>query len=79
MRQDTLKMPEYGISVGKCFNLRSIDVAGCRALGDDFLQKITSQELIVGNDKSIPGLKHLENANLNFLVTATGSGITRVL
>lgn len=46
MRQDYLKAPEYGVALGKCFKLESLDVAGCRGLGDDFLQKITSGELV---------------------------------
>lgn len=72
-------MPEYGISLGKCFKLETIDVAGCRGLGDDFLQKITSGELAVGTEKQVPGLQHLATANMNFLTTATGSGICRLL
>lgn len=43
------------------------------------MQKITSGELVVGNDKSVPGLQHLVTATLNYLTTATGSGIGRLL
>jgi len=44
MDQEDMKIPDFGKSMGECFKLQSIDLAGCRAIGDDFFNNLMNGE-----------------------------------
>jgi hypothetical protein len=44
MDQEDLKHPDFGKALGVCFKLESIDLGGCRAIGDDFFNHLMNGE-----------------------------------
>lgn len=68
MDQEDLKIPEFGKALGVCFNLESLDLAGCKHITDEFFNHLTSGA-ITNEEGTVqkPGLAELQNAKLNQL------------
>jgi len=44
MDQEDMKTPDFGKSMGECFKIQSIDLAGSRAIGDEFFNHLLNGE-----------------------------------
>ena len=52
MDQEDMKIPDFGKSMGECFKIQSIDLAGSRAIGDDFFNNLMNGEQVLDGIKS---------------------------
>lgn len=68
MDQEDMKIPDFGKSLGECFKIQCIDLAGCRAIGDDFFNHLMNGEQVLDGIKTKPGLPELNTLKVNFLI-----------
>jgi len=49
--------PDFGQELSTCFDIESIDIGGCRGLGDDFFMKLSSGERLEEGVQIKPGFQ----------------------
>ena len=60
-----MKISDFGKALGVCFKLKSLDLGGSKAIGDDVIAHICSGEMEQDGIKTKPGLFELETIKLN--------------
>ena len=79
MEHEEIRSPELGKTLGVCFNLEILDLAGCHQLSDDFFNYLCSGEGRDENDMvTKPGLTLLYTVKINFLKTITDTSIMKI-
>lgn len=78
MDQEGLANSHFGKALGLCFRLQSLDLGGCRHIGDDFFNYLCSGEKMEDGLIVKPGLTELLTVKLNFLVKIMDGSVARV-
>lgn len=78
MDQEGLTNSQFGKALGLCFKLQTLDVGGCKAIGDDFFVHLSSGEKMEDGLLLKPGLAELVTVKLNFLVKIMDGSAQRV-
>lgn len=67
MDQQTFK-EDFFLSVGKCFQLESLDVSGCTGVDDNAFVNLMEAKMADEDNKMIlPGLKHLRTVKMQMM------------
>lgn len=74
-----MKVPDWGKPMGECFKIQSIDLSGCRAIGDDFFNHLMNGEQVLDGIKTKPGLPELHTLKVNFLIRIMDGSVQKVL
>ena len=78
MDQEGLANSHFGKALGLCFKLNTLDLGGCRHIGDDFFNFLCSGEKMEDGLIVKPGLANLVTIKLNFLVKMFDGSVTRL-
>jgi len=77
--QEMMVAPDFGKALSTCFDVESIDIGGCRGLGDDFFTCLTAAEIVVEGNKVKPGLQSLHTLKMNFLIRISDMAVQKVV
>lgn len=78
MDQEGLANAQFGKALGHCFKLQSLDLGGCRHIGDDFFGFLCQGEKMEDGLIVKPGLADLVTVKLNFLIKIMDGSVQRV-
>lgn len=78
MDQEGLANSHFGKALGFCFKLQTLDLGGCKHIGDDFFNFLASGEKMEDGFLGRPGLAELVTVKLNFLVKIMDGSVARV-
>jgi len=77
MDQDELKDSKFAKALAFCFNLKCLDLGGCKAIGDDFFNNIATGERKEEGVTTKPGFAYLHTIKLNFLTRIMDGSATK--
>lgn len=77
MDQEEMK-GDFGKALAVCFNLKTLDIGGCRNIMDDFFGFLVNGEKKEGTSVSKPGLSDLTTVKLNFLVKIMDQSVSKI-
>lgn len=78
MDQDELKVSDFGKSLGHCFKIQSIDLGGCRAIGDDFFNNLANGEIKEEGVTVKPGFVELTTLKVNYLTRIMDGSVSKI-
>lgn len=78
MDQEGLANATFAKALGHCFNLQTLDLGGCRHIGDEFFNFICQGEKMEDGLIVKPGLAELVTVKLNFLTRIMDGSVARV-